>query len=214
MSGSETFELVLFVVALLVTAKPLGIYLDKVFRGERTFLSPVFGWLERRIYRAADIDPDEDQHWTRYAFCLLVFSAVGCLLPYLILRFQAYLPLNPQNWGAVGPDLSFNTAVSFTTNTNWQSYPGETTMSYFSQMVGLVVHNFSSAAVGMAVAIALIRGIVRKEAKGIGNFWADLVRGHLYVLLPGAFVIAVLLLSQGMIQTFGSYVEATTLEGV
>ena len=213
MNANNWIELAVFVGMLALTAKPLGTYMERVYAVEPVLLSRLFGWLERWLYRVAGIDPDEDQHWTRYASHLLVFSLVTLVFTYLILRLQAWLPLNPQKLGAVSPDLAFNTAMSFTTNTNWQSYGGETTMSYFSQMVALAVHNFLSAAVGIAVAVALIRGIIRKEGKGIGNFWADLVRGSLYLLLPICVVYAVFLVSQGMIQNFHAYVEANTLEG-
>ena len=213
MTAIDYGQLILFVGILLVTAKPLAIFMEKVFEGERQFLTPVFGWLERLIYRWSGIDPDEDQHWTRYAAHLLIFSGVTCLFTYLVLRFQHHLPLNPQKLGPLSPDLAFNTAMSFTTNTNWQSYGGESTMSYFSQMVALVSHNFISAAVGIAVAVALVRAFTRKESKGIGNFWADMVRAILYLLLPISFILAVVLVSQGMIQNFRPYVEATTLEG-
>jgi K+-transporting ATPase ATPase A chain len=206
-------ELALFLLLLIVTAKPLGIYMEKLFRGDPTFLSPLLGGLERSVYRISGIDPDEDQSWSRYATHLILFSAVTFFFTYVLLRLQASLPLNPQKLANVGPDLSFNTAMSFTTNTNWQSYGGESTMSYLSQMVALTFHNFVSAAVGISVAVALIRGVTRKEAKGIGNFWADMVRGNLYLLLPLSLLCAVFLVSQGMLQTFSPYVEASPLEG-
>ena len=210
----DYLQLALFVGILLSITKPLGIYLDDVFDGTRTFLSPVLGPFESLIYRLLGVDPREDQHWTRYSSHLLVFSAVGCAFTYAILRLQQYLPLNPAGMGVISPHLAFNTAMSFTTNTNWQSYGGESTMSYLSQMVALAFHNFTSAASGIIVAIALIRGIARKEARGIGNFWADLVRCHLYVLLPICLVYAVFLVSQGMIQNFNAYTDVTTLEGI
>jgi potassium-transporting ATPase potassium-binding subunit len=209
----DYIELLTFLGILLLTAKPLGIYLEKVFDGKRVFLTPVLAPIERGIYRVLRVDADEDQYWTKYATRLLVFSAVTLFFTYAILRLQKYLPLNPQGLANLSPDLAFNTAMSFTTNTNWQSYGGESTVSYLSQMVALTLHNFISAAVGIAVAVALIRGLVRREGKGIGNFWADLVRANLYVLLPLSFVFAVVLVSQGMIQNFLSYTEVTTLEG-
>jgi K+-transporting ATPase ATPase A chain len=213
MNYANWIELGLLVGLLAATAKPLGLYLERVYEGKRTLLSPGLGWLERLIYRISGIDADEDQPWTRYTSHLLIFSLVTFVFTYVLLRVQAWLPLNPQKLGAVGSALALNTSMSFTTNTNWQSYGGESTMSYFSQMVALTIHNFLSAAVGMAVAVALIRGLVRKEARGIGNFWADLVRGTLYVLLPICLVYAVFLLSQGVVQNFSAYVEATTVEG-
>jgi K+-transporting ATPase ATPase A chain len=206
-------QLALFVGILLATAKPLGLYLEKVFDGTPTLLTPVFKPLERLIYRIARIDPAAEQHWTVYAVHLLIFSAVTFVFTYALLRLQQYLPLNPAGQGVISPHLAFNTAMSFTTNTNWQSYGGESTMSYLSQMVALTIHNFFSASVGIVVAVALIRGIARKQSKGIGNFWADFTRCNLYVLLPLCLVIGVLLISQGMIQNFLPYQEATTLEG-
>ena len=213
MTFQDFIQLTLFVGILLLITKPLGIYMDKVFDGTKTFLSPILTPVERLIYRILGVNPEEDQHWTKYSIHMLVFSAVGLVFTYAILRLQHKLPLNPAGMGVVSPHLAFNTAMSFTTNTNWQSYGGESTLSYLSQMVGLTFHNFTSAAVGIAVAVALIRGISRKEATGIGNFWADLIRCHLYVLLPICIVYAVFLISQGMIQNFNSYVDVTTLEG-
>ncbi len=206
-------ELGLFLALLALSAKPLGIYLDHVFEGNAPFLSRIFGPVERIIYRLLRVNPEEDQHWTRYAFSILGVSVVSLVFTYTLLRIQNSLPLNPSGFGVLSPHLAFNTAVSFITNTDWQSYGGESTMSYFSQMVPLVLQNFFSAAVGMAVAVALIRGISRKQGRGIGNFWADFVRGNLYVLLPISILFAVILISQGMIQNFKPYVEAATLEG-
>lgn len=213
MSIRDYIQLALFLGILLITAKPLGIYLDDVFEGKKTYLSRLIGPIERLIYRISGINPDEDQSWTKYAAHLLGFSVVTLAVTYTVLRLQHLLPLNPAGMGVISPHLAFNTAMSFTTNTNWQSYGGESTMSYFSQMVGLTFHNFISAAVGIAVAVALVRGISRKEAKGIGNFWADMIRCNLYVLLPMCLVFAVFLISQGMIQNFLPYQEVTTLEG-
>ena len=213
MSFRDYIQLALFTVILFFSAKPLGLYLEQVFEGKRNFLSWMMHPIEKLFYRLIAVDPEEDQHWTKYATHLLLFSAVSFVFTYLILRFQQSLPLNPAHMGAIPPHLAYNTAMSFTTNTNWQSYGGESTMSYFSQMVGLALHNFFSAAVGIAVAVALIRGISRKQGKGIGNFWADLVRCNLYVLLPISFVFAIFLMSQGMIQNFLPYLEVTTLEG-
>ena len=214
MTARDWLQFGLYIFLLLILTKPLGIYMDQVFDGAKTFLSPVLGPIERLIYRIMGVSPDEDHHWTKYTVQLLVFSGVTLAFTYALLRLQHLLPLNPAGMGVISPHLAFNTAMSFTTNTNWQSYAGETTMSYLSQMVALVFHNFISAAVGISVAVALIRGIARKESNGIGNFWADLVRCNLYILLPICLVYAVFLISQGMIQNFQPYVEATTLEGI
>jgi potassium-transporting ATPase potassium-binding subunit len=207
------WEQILFYCAcVLLVTKPLGIYLVKVYDGSMRWLRPV----ERLIYRVCGVDADEDQHWTRYAGAMLLFSVASMLLTYIVLRLQHVLPLNPQHFAAVTDRQAFETSASFTTNTNWQSYSGETLMSYFSQMTQLAFHNFASAAVGIAVAVAFVRGIARRggEAKGrIGNFWVDLVRGTLYVLLPGCLLLAMLFVQQGMIQNFKPYLELTTLEG-
>jgi len=213
MTMNGWLQIAFFCAVLLATAKPLGLYLTKVFDGSLKFLRPV----ERVIYRLGGVDPDEDQHWTRYTAGVLLFSLMSMLLTYAVLRLQHLLPLNPQHLGAVVDRQAFETAASFTTNTNWQSYSGESTMSYFSQMTQLAFHNFVSGAVGIAVAVALVRGIARRggDARGrLGNFWADLTRGTLYVLLPLALVMALALVQQGAIQNFKSYVEVTTLEGV
>jgi len=206
-------QIALFVAILLVLTRPLGGYLSRVMEGQRTFLSPVLGPVERGFYRLAGIDPAEDQSWWVYCRAMLVFHIAGFAFLYLLLRLQSVLPFNPQDMSAVAPDLSFNTAVSFLTNTNWQSYGGESTMSYLSQMTGLTVQNFLSAATGIALAVAFIRGFARANAKGIGNFWADLVRVTLYVLLPFCIVLTLFYVWQGVPQNLGSYVEATTLEG-
>lgn len=205
-------QIALFSLVVLALAAPVGRYLVYVFDGRAAFLRPV----ERLLYRVAGVDAAEDQHWTRYLGGVLLFSAVSMLFTYVALRAQHLLPLNPQHLPSVPDRQAFETAASFTTNTNWQSYGGESTMSYFSQMTQLAFHNFVSAAVGMGIAVALVRGIARRggEAKGrIGNFWTDLVRGTLYVLLPASAVFALVLVQQGAIQTFASYVEVTTLEG-
>ena len=205
---------ILFYAALLFAlTKPLGAYMVRVYDGSMGWL----GWLERPIYRVCGVDASEDQHWTRYTGGLLLFSLAGMLLTYLFLRLQAVLPLNPQHLPAVTDRQSFETAASFTTNTNWQSYSGEQVMSYFSQMTQLAFHNFTSAAAGMAAVVALIRGVARHggEAKGrVGNFWTDLVRGTLYILLPLSLIVALLLVQQGVIQNFSAYIQLTTLEGV
>ena len=207
-------ELAVFISLIALSAKPFGNFMEKVYSGEKTFLHLFFGKTEKFLYRFCGINPDEDQHWSQYASSVMVFSLISLLLTYAILRLQFYLPLNPQKFLGLTPDLAMNTAMSFTTNTNWQAYSGETSMSYFSQMVALTFHNFASAAVGIAVAVAVIRGIARREGKGIGNFWADLVRGTLYVLLPLSFLLAVFYISQGVIQNFLPYLQVTTLEGV
>jgi K+-transporting ATPase ATPase A chain len=189
--------------------KPLGVYLVAVYEGRVRWLSP----LERLLYRLGGVDPHEDQHWTRYAGAMLLFSAASMLLTYAALRLQHLLPLNPQGFPALPDRQAFETAASFTTNTNWQSYAGESMMSYFSQMSQLAFHNFVSAATGMALAVALVRGIARRSAGRIGNFWADLVRGTLYVLLPICAVLALLMVQQGVIQNFSPYLQVHTLEG-
>lgn len=213
MTWNGWLQIALFAAIVVALAKPVGLYMTKVFNGERTWLSPVLRPVERLFYAASGVRENEDQHWLAYAFGMLLFNAAGFFLLYAILRLQGYLPLNPQGFGNVPEALAFNTAMSFTTNTNWQNYGGEATMSYFSQMAGLTVHNFVSAATGIALAVALIRGFARKSAQGIGNFWVDLTRCCLYVLLPMSIVIALVLVWQGMPQNMDSYVAATTLDG-
>ncbi|MHB8838343.1 MAG: potassium-transporting ATPase subunit KdpA [Gemmatimonadaceae bacterium] len=212
MTWNGWMQIAFFCAVLLAVTKPLGLYLLRVFDGSLKFLRPV----ERVIYRLSGVDPAEDQHWTRYTAALLLFSVASMLLTYGVLRLQHLLPLNPQHLPAVPDRQAFETAASFTTNTNWQSYAGEATMSYFTQMTQLAFHNFVSAAVGIAVAVALVRGIARRggDARGrLGNFWADLTRGTLYVLLPMSLVVALAMLQQGVIQNFRPYLEVTTLEG-
>ena len=209
MTVSGWLQIAFYSVALLVITKPLGVYVLRVYDGSLAWLRPV----ERLLYRAAGVDPAEDQHWTRYTASLLIFSAVSMLLTYAALRLQHLLPLNPQGFAAVPDRQAFETAASFTTNTNWQSYSGETTMTYFSQMTQLAFHNFMSAAAGVAVAVALARGIVRRSAGRLGNFWADLVRGTLYLFLPLSALLALLFVQQGVIQNFAHYVTVTTVEG-
>ncbi|MBC7898096.1 MAG: potassium-transporting ATPase subunit KdpA [Cytophagaceae bacterium] len=209
MTANGWLQIAVFALFVLAVAKPLGLYLVRVYDGSARWLGPV----ERAIYRVAGVDPAEDQHWTRYAASLLLFSAASMLLTYLALRLQHLLPLNPQDMAAVAARQAFETSASFTTNTNWQSYSGETTMSYLSQMMQLAFHNFISAAVGMAAAVALVRGIARQSAGLIGNFWVDTVRGTLYVLLPLSLVFALVLVQQGVIQNFQPYATVTTLEG-
>ena len=208
-------QIALFFVLLLALVRPLGVYMARVLEGERTFLQGGLGWLERGTYRLLGISPAENMKWTTYAVSLLLFSLVSLLFSYAVLRLQGYLPLNAQGLGGaqMPPDLAFNTAVSFTSNTNWQNYSPELSLSIFSNMVGLAIHNWASAAAGLAVAVALIRGFARQARSGIGNFWADMVRATLYILLPLSLVGAILYLALGVPQTFDSAVVATTLEG-
>ena len=199
-------------LVLLLLVKPLGAYMAHVFQGERTFLTPVVGPVERLIYRILGMRADEEMDWKQYAVAMLLFTLVGIISLYALERLQSVLPLNPQNLGAVQPDLAFNTAISFNTNTNWQSYGGETTMSYLTQMLGLAVHNFLSAATGMAILVAMIRGFVRHSAKTIGNFWVDMTRSILYILLPLSLILAVILVSQGVVQTFSGAQQVPLLQ--
>jgi len=203
-----------YVVVLVALAKPLGEFFARVLTGERTFLTPALGWLERLTYKASGVDPQREMKWTEYAVTVLLFNFIGLLAVYALQRFQHLLPLNPAGLGAVSPDSSWNTAVSFASNTNWQGYGGESTMSYLTQMLGLAVQNFVSAATGIAVLVALIRGFARKQAGTIGNFWADLTRSTLYILLPLSLVLALVLVSQGVVQTFGPYAKAQTVEKI
>ena len=206
-------QLALFLALLLALTKPVGLHLARVLDASaRTFLDPAVKPVERFIYRACGIDPAREQDWRRYALSLALFSLAGMLLTYAVLRLQHHLPLNPRQFGALNPDLSFNTSSSFTTNTNWQSYAGETTMSYLSQTLALAFHNFASAAAGIAVAAALVRGLARENAKTVGNFWADLIRVTLYLLLPLCLPFALFLASQGVVQNFHDYTTATPLE--
>ena len=206
-------QLAAFVGLLLLLTKPTGLYLLRVLDGEgRTFLDPVLKPVELLFYRIFRVDRKQEQDWKQYTISLLMFSLIGLLFTYLILRIQHLLPLNPQGFGPLSPDLAFNTAASFTTNTNWQNYGGESTLSYFSQMVGLAFHNFVSAAVGIAIAAALVRGIARRTAKTIGHFWVDLVRVNLYLLLPICLFYALFLVSQGMVQNFKAYETVKVVE--
>lgn len=208
-------QLALFLTVLLVLTRPVGVYLAQVLDAQgKTILDPVVKPLENFLYRIGGISPEKEQSWPSYARSILAFSFIGVLFTYSILRLQHELPLNPHGVGPVSPDLAFNTAVSFATNTNWQNYGGESTLSYFSQMVGLVYHNFVSAAAGVAVAAALIRGIARHSAKSIGNFWVDLIRINLYLLLPICMLYSVFLVSQGAVQNYHSYVKAEIVERV
>jgi K+-transporting ATPase ATPase A chain len=213
MTANGWVQIALFGVIVIAITRPFGGYMTRVFAGERTFLWPVLRPVERAVYWCCGVDENEEQHWLTYAVAMLLFSVVGFVTLYALQRLQWYLPFNPQGQTGVEQSLAFNTSVSFITNTNWQAYVPETTMGYLVQMAGLTVHNFVSAATGIALALALIRGFVRREAKAIGNFWVDLTRGALYILLPLSVVIALFYVWQGMPQNLGAYVDATTLEG-
>jgi K+-transporting ATPase ATPase A chain len=213
MTISGWIQIALFSVIVILITRPFGGYMTRVFAGERTFLSPVLRPVERAVYWCCGVDEKEEQHWLTYAVAMLFFSVVGFLTLYALQRLQWYLPFNPQGQTGVEQSSAFNTSVSFVTNTNWQSYVPETTMGYLVQMAGLTVHNFVSAATGIALALALIRGFSRREAKAIGNFWVDLTRTTLYVLLPLSVVIGLFYVWQGMPQNLGAYVDATTLDG-
>ena len=213
MTVNGWIQIALYCVIVIALTPPFGGYMTRVFQGERTWLSPVLRPLERAIYWMCGVDEKTEQHWTIYAAAVLTFSFVGFLALYALQRLQNVLPLNPQGMAAISPDSALNTSISFVTNTNWQSYVPETTMSYLTQMAGLTVHNFVSAAAGIAIAIAVIRGFARRSAKTIGNFWVDLTRCTLYVLLPIAIVVALVFVWQGMPQNLGAYTDATTLEG-
>ena len=214
MTAISWLQAILYFVVLIALAKPLGSYMARVYKGERTILSPVLGPLERLLYRLLGVQADDEMDWKTYAIAMLIFGFISLVVVYALQRLQGFLPFNPQKIGAVSPDLSFNTAASFATNTNWQSYGGETTLSYMTQMVGLTVQNFVSAAAGMAVLIALIRGIVRHTAKTIGSFWVDLTRSVIYILLPLAFVLALVLVSQGVVQTMSQSINVPLLQPV
>jgi K+-transporting ATPase ATPase A chain len=214
MTGQGLLQLALYVVVLVALVKPLGGYMARVFQGEHTFMSPVLGPVERLIYRISGVDPERDTDWKHYTVGVLLVNFFGFIVVYALQRLQAVLPFNPQGLAAVSPDSSFNTAVSFATNTNWQGYVGEATMSYLTQMLGLAVQNFFSAASGIAVLIALIRGFARRESGKIGNFWVDFTRSNLYVLLPLSFVLAIVLAAQGVVQNFTPYATAHLVEPV
>jgi potassium-transporting ATPase potassium-binding subunit len=212
MNGYSWLQLIFYFVVLIALARPVGAFMARVYQGERTFLDPVMQPLEKLIYHLSGVRPTEEMNWKVYAVAMLLFNGLGLLVVYALQRLQGFLPLNPQGFGAVSPDSSWNSAVSFATNTNWQGYGGETTMSYLTQMLGMTVQNFVSAATGMAIAIAMIRGLVRHTSKTIGNFWVDLTRTILYILLPLAFVLALVLVSQGVVQTFSQYKTALLLQ--
>src|SRR5580693_4689857 len=213
MSANGWLQFSLFSLVLLASVRPVGTYMARVFEGERTWLDPVLRPVERLIYKLSGINAESEMNWREYAFAMLGFAAVSLLVTYGIERLQHFLPFNPQGLANVSPDLAWNTAVSFTTNTNWQSYTPETTMSYLTQMAALAYHNFISAASGIAVAIALIRGIKRTVSGTIGNFWVDSTRILLYVLLPASILYALVLVAQGVPQNLHPYTQATTLEG-
>jgi len=208
------WQLVLYVAVLLAVTKPMGLYMTAVFEGRRTFLHPVLRPLEKILYRLFGVDETAEQHWMRYAGGLLAFSIVGMVFTYVLERVQQWLPLNPAGLGNVGAHLAFNTAASFTTNTNWQSYAPETTMSYLTEMIGLATHNFWSAASGIAVAIAMVRGFARHSVQTIGSFWVDVTRATVYILLPLSLIGAMVLCGQGVIQNFRPYEKVKTVEGV
>src|SRR5579863_5572281 len=216
MTANGWLQIAIFFALILVCVKPLGSFIATVIEGRKNFLTPVLGPVERVIYRICGVREDEEQHWTRYAGALLAFSLFSALLLYVFQRLQKWLPFNPQGFSQdnVSPDLGFNTANSFVTNTNWQSYIPETTISYFIQMGGLTVHNFTSAAAGLAIAIALVRGFARQSIKTVGNFWVDMTRSTLYILMPISIIAALVLCSQGVIQNLHPYTVATTIEGV
>lgn len=212
MTANAILQTCLFLLLLVAGALPLGAYMAKVYSGEALWAARILGPIERLCYRLAGVDPREEMNWKRYTGAVLLFNLGGALLVYVLQRVQGALPLNPTGLGAVTPEVSFNTAVSFATNTNWQAYGGETTMSYLTQMLGLTVQNFVSAATGMAVLVALIRGITRRTTEGLGSFWVDLTRSTLYVLLPLSFVFALVLVSQGVVQTFADSARTSLLE--
>jgi len=210
---NSVVQVLAYLVLLLLMTKPMGLYMQNVFSGKLTWLTPVFAPVERLFYRLCGIDAEQEQRWYEYTIAMLLFSAAGMLLLYIEQRTQQWLPLNPQGFGAVEPQLAFNTAASFTSNTNWQAYTGEQTMSYLTQMMGLTFHNFVSAATGIALAVAFIRGLTRRSAQHLGNFWVDITRCVLYILLPFSVIGAMVLVSQGVVQNFNAYTVVQTLEG-
>jgi len=212
MTANGWFQIGVYLLAIFLITKPLGIYMARVFGGEKTFFDPVLRPIERLVYRLCGVEENQEMRWTEYGAAMLLFSGLSLILLYMIERLQQWLPLNPQHFANVPPDLAWNTAVSFTTNTNWQAYVPETTMSYLTQMAGLAYHNFASAAVGIALAIALVRGIARRESGTIGNFWVDLTRCFLWVLLPVCLVVSLALISQGVVQNLTPYATAQLLE--
>ncbi|MGA2774446.1 MAG: potassium-transporting ATPase subunit KdpA [Candidatus Omnitrophota bacterium] len=212
MNWNNFIQSFIFIFATFFLVKPLGIYMARIYTGKKTGLNVWFAPVEKLTYQLSGIDPEKEMSWKQYAFAVMLFNIIGIIIVYAIERFQAHLPLNPMSMPSVTPDLAFNTAVSFASNTNWQSYGGETTLSYFTQMVALTVQNFLSAATGMAVLVAFIRGFIQKQLNTIGNFWVDLVRSTLYILIPLSIILALLLVSQGVVQTFGPSIKATLLQ--
>ncbi|MFZ0532710.1 MAG: potassium-transporting ATPase subunit KdpA [Anaerolineales bacterium] len=212
MTLNSYFQIGIYFIVLVLLVKPLGLYMARLYQGESTFLDRLIRPLERMCYRLFGVNPQDEMDWKTYTIALLVFSAISVLIVYLLQRVQGLLLLNPQKFEATTPDLAFNTAVSFATNTNWQNYGGETTMSYLTQMVGLTVQNFVSAAAGMAVLVAFIRALARRQTTKLGNFWVDLTRGTLYILLPMSVILALILVSQGVVQTLSPYQQATLLQ--
>jgi K+-transporting ATPase ATPase A chain len=210
---NEAIQLIVFLVLLIVLAPLLGKFMSKVFTGENHIMKPVFGWIEKLVYKASGVNSNEEMNWKTYTYGVLLFNLFGMLFLFLIQIFQAYLPFNTENLPNVSWHLAFNTAASFTTNTNWQSYGGENTLSYLVQMLGLTVQNFVSAATGIAVMLALVRGLTKKTTDALGNFWVDLTRSIVYVMLPLSIILTVFLVGQGVVQTFSHYVTATTLQG-
>src|SRR5215469_15190403 len=213
MTAIGWIQILLFCAIIIALIKPLGWYMTRVFNGQRTFLSPVLRPIEAAIYRIGGVDERREQHWVTYTVAMLLFHVGGFVILYGLMRLQAFLPFNPAGQSAVAEDLSFNTAISFITNTNWQNYGGESTLSYLVQMLGLTHQNYLSAATGIALALALIRGFARHSARTVGNFWVDVTRCALYLLIPLCVPYALFLVWQGVPQTLGPYVDATTLEG-
>ncbi len=213
MQINEIIQIILYIVLLIVLAPPLGKFMAKVFKGEKNILTPVFGKIESSFYRLMRINPKEEMNWKTYLWAVIIFKLMGLVILFLLQITQQWLPLNPQGLPNVSWHLAFNTAASFITNTNWQNYGGENTLSYFTQMVGLAVQNFVSAATGFAVLLALIRALVQRQGKTLGNFWVDMVRSTLYILIPLSIILAIVLVSQGVVQTFGSYVTLQTMQG-
>jgi potassium-transporting ATPase potassium-binding subunit len=212
MNGNNFIQAIIFLAALVLLVKPLGIYMARVYEGKPAGFNVWFGWLEKLIYRLSGVRPEQGMNWKTYAAAMMLFNILGIVIVYALQRFQAHLPLNPMSMPKVSWDLAFNTAVSFATNTNWQSYGGETTLSYFTQMLGLTVQNFVSAGTGMAILVASIRGFIQKQTETIGNFWVDLVRSVLYILMPLALILSLILVSQGVVQTFKPSAKVTLLE--
>jgi len=213
MTPQDFIQIIIYFTFLVGLTPILGNYMYKVFTGNKHFMLPVFGWLEKLTYKTTGVNPQEETNWKSYTFGLLMFNLTGFVFVFLIQLFQAFLPMNPADLSNVSWHSAFNTAISFVTNTNWQGYAGETTMSYFTQMIALTVQNFVSAATGIAVILALIRGISRKTTDTIGNFWVDMTRTILYVLLPLSVLLAILLVGQGVIQNFKTYETVQTLQG-